>query len=532
MMKFTYISDSYGEENMLSKAIVYDKSKPFWNGYSQKLTWLFIMIFMVVFPLFVDSTGYVKLTEAKYHFFVWVTSTYLVLMLLGYIVALIKRDTKFPSVRNIIKEASFTQKALVAFLISVLISSAFSPYKVFLWVGIGRYDGLCTILLYLATFFTVSVFGKLDKWHLIGFSISMTILSIIGIFQFLGINVFGLYPSGYNFLNSTFITTVGNVNMTSGMFCLAIPLLITAFIVLEEKYRYIYLVAGAICLFTEMVCRTESGIVGLAGSLVILIPIVINTKERILGGLIAGFILSAVVAVKSTLTVTYTGYVHVCNFLITNTTKMCMALMVTFFVLWVILKIFEKKITVSRKKMTLSLSIIMILAVIGSLSVVYFKGDSINVGMIKEAHQMMHGNFEDDFGSGRIFIWRRCMPIIKENPIIGTGPDSFMNVFMNRYNQEVSQNYDFAHNDYIQLMINYGILGLATYLAALFAIAKRSLKLSVHNEKILVLGASMLCYCIQIFFSFSIVLVAPVFWIIYGLLEKTIKDTKNESAVV
>ncbi len=80
-----------------------------------------------------------------------------------------------------------------------MVSAAFSPYKMFMWVGIGRYDGLLTILLYCLTFFIVSTFGKLHKWHVLGFIVSMSILSVIGLLQYFGVNAFGLYQQGITF---------------------------------------------------------------------------------------------------------------------------------------------------------------------------------------------------------------------------------------------------------------------------------------------------------------------------------------------
>ncbi len=53
---------------MLSNSELYGKSQSFWRVYSEKLTWTFIMVFLLIFPLFVDGTGYAKITEAKYHF--------------------------------------------------------------------------------------------------------------------------------------------------------------------------------------------------------------------------------------------------------------------------------------------------------------------------------------------------------------------------------------------------------------------------------------------------------------------------------
>ncbi len=71
------------------------------------------------------------------------------------------------------------------------------------------------------------------------------------------------------------------------------------------------------------------------------------------------------------------------------------------------------------------LSTVVIVAVVGGIAAVYFEGDRFSRDLIYEMSQIMHGNFNDRFGSSRMFVWKRCIPLIKENPIIGTGPDCF-----------------------------------------------------------------------------------------------------------
>ncbi len=43
--------------------------------------------------------------------------------------------------------------------------------------------------------------------------------------------------------------------------------------------------------------------------------------------------------------------------------------------------------------------------------------------------------------------------------------------------------FDFAHNDYIQIMINYGILGLIAYLTALLVLPKGDFRLRSSIQK-------------------------------------------------
>jgi heme/copper-type cytochrome/quinol oxidase subunit 2 len=42
-----------------------------------------------------------------------------------------------------------------------------------------------------------------------------------------------------------------------------------------------------------------------------------------------------------------------------------------------------------------------------------------------------------------------------------------------------------------------------------------------------VLLIGLLCYLIQIFFSFSILIVAPFFWVLFGLLTASLREAKR-----
>ena len=54
-------------------------------------------------------------------------------------------------------------------------------------------------------------------------------------------------------------------------------------------------------------------------------------------------------------------------------------------------------------------------------------------GFLYEIHEILHGNFDDDFGTYRLFLWKRTFGIFHEFPILGSGPDSFAIRFMAKY---------------------------------------------------------------------------------------------------
>jgi putative inorganic carbon (HCO3(-)) transporter len=65
------------------------------------------------------------------------------------------------------------------------------------------------------------------------------------------------------------------------------------------------------------------------------------------------------------------------------------------------------------------------------------------------------------------------LPIVKHYPIIGAGAGSFYSVFPGYKNSIINAFYDHAHNDYLQILIEYGILGFAVLgLLVLFSFIK------------------------------------------------------------
>ena len=124
---------------------------------------------------------------------------------------------------------------------------------------------------------------------------------------------------------------------------------------------------------------------------------------------------------------------------------------------------------------------------------------------------------------------------LHESPVIGTGPGTFYLKF-NEYNQtalEVAGIYnvfDFAHNDYIQILCNCGLLGLAAFLCVLVGAAVNAIKYAQKDSIVMILGSAVLCYSIQVFFSFSIIIVAPLFFVCLGLLDWHCSRCKKESA--
>lgn len=83
-------------------------------------------------------------------------------------------------------------------------------------------------------------------------------------------------------------------------------------------------------------------------------------------------------------------------------------------------------------------------------------------------------------GAGRVEIWDTALPLIKEKPIFGFGFDTFSYVYNYQYIKDVvlpRGEHRAAHNIYLTIIIENGIMGLIIFLSGIFILIKNNLKI-------------------------------------------------------
>lgn len=136
-------------------------------------------------------------------------------------------------------------------------------------------------------------------------------------------------------------------------------------------------------------------------------------------------------------------------------------------------------------------------------------------------------------GSNRIFIWIRALKLIKQNPIWGTGLETFEIAFTTNFGKDLVDQFgggvvfDKAHNEYLHIAVSTGIPSLIVYLTFISTIIIKGFRQIKNNHLILPLFCSVVGYLVQAFFNFSVVSVAPIFWIFLGVLYKVSDETEK-----
>jgi len=135
---------------------------------------------------------------------------------------------------------------------------------------------------------------------------------------------------------------------------------------------------------------------------------------------------------------------------------------------------------------------------------------------------------KDTTGNSRIYIWKETLKRVPENILTGIGIDNF--AYIDNGNILVADvkwerlAFDKAHNDYLQILITEGIFGIIGYLCLIFYILYIIFKNKLKNKNY-GLQLSFIGYIIQMIIVFSVIVVAPIFYIIMGFIinNKNIK---------
>ncbi len=94
-----------------------------------------------------------------------------------------------------------------------------------------------------------------------------------------------------------------------------------------------------------------------------------------------------------------------------------------------------------------------------------------------EARFQKLGNTEMLLGTGRIPNWRDALHAVPDYPLIGTGLNTYQDVYLMYEHRFAPGWYYFAENQYVQAVVEAGVVGLLLLVGAIALVARASLKL-------------------------------------------------------
>jgi len=358
-----------------------------------------------------------------------------------------------------------------ALILWTVLSCLFSAFgRETWWLGESvRYEGLATQLCYFALF-ACFFFSRVNlKPVLLSAAAGVALFFVVVLLQRGGANPLGLFPPGRSYaLNPEFQGTVGNVDMGTGYLLLLAGLFLYALLNLFPPVR-----------------PSPSGASGSSRGAHIAWAVVLFSA------------LPVTVFLIVTMDVQFGAVTLAALFLVT------------------LFRFLPKK---------LRLPLLILLVVLALLLVWFWPGQG---GGLWELHEILRGRGRPSFGSNRVAVWDYSLRLAGENPLLGGGSGTFRI----RFNQYLEENglvipeeqdgvllphyFDNPHNEYIARLTDNGLPAMLLFAALVLAAVFR------RRDRLLPLlspcGAAVFCYAVQAFFSFSVCIVAPLFWVLLGL---------------
>ena len=508
--------------------------------YEERSVWqnwmarVFVIIIMCVHPLYLTYERYGDLTRHKYEFFVVCMG----IAIFAVFVIWISRMTEIPRLwpRDKLDVIDF---AILGFAVITILSALLSPYRMEtdVWGGyVERHDGAVTQLFYVAIFFIVSRWYKSRTLDITFFGISAILVALIGIFQFYGMDFFKLWPyhveefSVYSSYNIFFRTTLGNVNIVSSFVCIATLLCGFMFIKIKSKWWSVWLAASALNFWLMEIADADSGRIGLLVTMVLAIPFIIESRKTLGKTLILA---SSWIGVYTLQKLLY----EVLSIQTREAGSLLMFAAVALVPLAIGLVLVRwanepcRQDEQARPKWKLGVILIALCLVVGVAGVEVLgrqNPETGNTNIIYELREILHGNIRDEFATYRVYIWRNALDAFKNNPIIGSGPDTFYYAFPAQAHRIINnEHYENAHNEYIQILVCQGIIGLACYLVFIFGLLIKSIPKAFNDPLLMAVLVAFAGYCIQAFFNLSIPIVTPTLWIFAGILAGMLRKPKE-----
>ena len=489
---------------------------------------VYFLIMTIFFPFYVKN-GYHDIGKVKFLSFrdISITIT-LVIILVAITCFLLQR--KRLSITIFYKNLSVTDWFMYGYFISVLISYIFTPYsKEALWGAEGWYMGLISQLLFISIYFMFSRYFTWNNKALYVILLSSGLVFLLGI-----LNRYSIYPIDMNGQTPVFISTLGNINWFCGYWSVICPLGVVFYwnskSIWQQAAAGIYVVIGFLI---GVVQGSSSVYLVLAGIFVFLFCLSFRENQTMYKFLQI-CILFALSCQLARLFRHMPGFrINYENELGTVMTdsNVTLYIEVLFIILYILFQYLaeKKNYDISQRKRIRNISLVIMLSIIFIYIVLLVANTRLPNGVFGLSGVSFF-TFDENWASHRGATWSvgiqaylSMSPLYK---LVGNGPDCFSEYIYSIpglseyvYSQFGSYRLTNAHNEWLTLLVNQGIIGLTFYVGIFVTAFIRFVKKAADAPSLYLCAASILLYTVHNMFSFQQVLNAPFVFIILGIGE-------------
>lgn len=540
---------------------------------------IYVFTMLIFYPLYYQNK-YHDMGEAKYSYFRSVSIIFLIFFLIFLAIWIIVYREKF-RILSIIQRFSVTDWFVAAFLILSYLSYLFSEYQNPVLPGddtssalagySGWHMGLVSQVMFVLIYFAVSRFWKWSEFTLFSAIVTSGAIYQIAILQRFSIDPLKMYENLGPENIEKFLSTLGQTTWFSSYVVLVFPLAV--FFYWYDDRKWVRILAGIVtALGFGSLCtaHSDSGYVAYVLILMVFFWFSLESNKsfaRFLEILLIGLASFRIIGImqmffpEKMIQLVYED--EKISFFITQSTLMLVALVVVavlyiaFYLFCVSSKMELLKFGKNKKSQQgntantkakgfdiskfLWLRKLMIVAAVvvllGVVLAIVLTTKKMLPDSLAGFYDVGFFNFDDYWGNARGFNWRMSLLAIKnasfKDMLIGVGPDCFA-MSMDKYcAQEVAifwSGYKLAcaHNEFLNMMVTQGILGVAAYVGIFISFIVRSTKSGIETRLVVPFSAAALAYMGHNFFCYQQCICTPTVFLLMGIGELLMRRTQTK----
>lgn len=510
----------------------------------QEVTIIYVFLMLTVYPFYLRNKYY-DIGNAKWQFFFFLTvgaGAIMSVLLLFYII----EGLRYHEVKNVIRNIrlSIVDWLVFAYALAVLISTLLSPYKEqIIWGCDGWYMGLVSQMCFVLIYFFVS---RCWRWECstviccLGAAFFVFLLAVLMRFR---IDPLALYSGLDEQYIVNFLSTIGQITWYSSYMVILFPLGLFAFWYYDSKYVRIFSgIFTAVGFMTMVTQNADSAFIafGLLIFALFWISMESNRKFRhFLEIVMICFLCFKVVGICQQIFPEKVVPLDVISIFFSQSSLTWIILFVTV-ILYLCFRCLEKykKIDISKIKDIRMVFLGFLLAgILGIIIYIYLNTTKkLPVHFQSGNHYLL---FDEYWGNNRGSSWMIAVKSFLQGnfirKIFGCGPDGFSSFTRKFFKEELAAKWGdslilcCAHNEWLNALVNLGIVGGVIYIGIFISAIYRFFSKSKEHPELTAIVFSIICYMGHNFFCYQQIVCTPIIFILMGVGESIIRYGKAEN---
>ena len=507
----------------------------------------FYMFFMfAIYPLYYQDKYY-NMGEAKWIFFSRVSVVFgglAVLLLIWYLGCFIAKNEFGQFAKDSIGKMNIADWFVFAYGVIVIISSIITPYKAHvIWGYDGWYMGLVAQLGFVLVYFLISRFWKWDSLYLFIFMFVAFIVFFFGVIMKFRIDPLEMYVDLDEQYIRNFLSTMGQATWYSSYLCIMYPLGVIAFWKAKKPWvRVVFGIFSAVSFMSVVTQNSDSAYMAIAGIFFMLFWISMEDNQQFLR-----FLEVMMIALGSFKFIGILQKIYADRMVPLDALSIFMSqssLTGIAFVVVVLLYVILTRVVkdnpdfdISRVKPVRYVALAaVILAIAGGVIFIYMN----TTGKLPEdkASSNNYLYFDNTWGNSRGLSWKCAVGTFEQcdgvRKLFGAGPDGFAEEVYTYYKTELDARWGenttltCAHNEWLNALVNVGLLGLIAYLGIFISVFILCMKNAKKYPELYGVAISIVAYILHNFFCYQQIICTPVIFILMGMAVSLINNGYGE----